>query len=128
MRILKYWKPILISLFILYASITTGEKFEKVHFINIPNFDKIVHFIFYLLLSISLYTSLNRNTLIKKSDQVIINLVLVISYGLIIEMLQYYLTSNRQAEIFDVIANTLGCISGILIFPVLNKIGLAKYL
>jgi len=128
MRIIKYWKPILISLLILYASITTGEKFEKVHFIYIPYFDKIVHFFFYLLLSISLYASLKRNTLIKKKTQVIITLIFVVSYGLIMEMLQYYLTTSRQAEIFDVLANTLGCISGILIFPIFTKTGLVKYL
>ena len=128
MKLLKFWKPLLISLLILYASITTGDKFAKVDIFYIPHFDKIIHFVFYLLFSISLYASLYRNTLIKKKDQIIIILFLVISYGIIMEMLQFYLTLNRHAEIFDVIANGLGCIVGILIFPVFKKINLVKYL
>jgi VanZ family protein len=128
MRIIKHWKPILISFFILYGSITSGENINKVLFLNIPNFDKITHFIFYLLLSVFLLASIYRNTALKKMKQIIITLFLVITYGIIMEMLQYYLTTYRYAEIFDILANTLGCISGILIFPIFKKLSLIKYL
>ena len=128
MRLLKHWKPILILLIILYGSITSGDNFNKVHFFNIPNFDKIFHYIFYLLLSITFYGSLYRNSSLNKKSQIIITFFLVVSYGILMEVLQYYFTSTRNAEIFDVLANTLGCISGIFIFFIVKKPGLVKYL
>ncbi len=128
MKLLKHWKPVLISFIILYGSITSGESFNKAPFLNIPNFDKIIHYIFHLLLSISFYASLYRNTTLNKKEQITITLVLIISYGIIMEMFQYYFTTHRYVEIFDVIANTLGCISGILFFYVFKKLKLVNYL
>ncbi len=40
-------------------------------------------------------------------------LVLAILYGILIEILQYTVTTDRMAEIGDVLANTLGAFAGI---------------
>ena len=40
-------------------------------------------------------------------------LVLAIIYGILIEILQYTLTTDRMAELGDVFANTLGAFAGI---------------
>ncbi len=127
MKLIKHWKPIIISLIILYGSITSGDTFNKVHFLAIPNFDKLVHFIFYFFLSISFYATLYQNTSLNKYELKIIVLLFTISYGLIIEILQYYYTS-RFAELLDMFANIVGCVTGVLIFPVLKKLHLTRYL
>ncbi len=128
MRLLNHWKPILISLIILYGSIASEDNFNKVPFLNIPNFDKIVHYILYLLLSITFYASIYKNTTLNKKQQITITFILIVSYGIVMEVLQYYFTSTRNAEMFDVLANTLGCISDIFIFFIVKKSGFVKYL
>jgi len=49
-------------------------------------------------------------------------------YGLSLEGVQYYLTSDRSAEFADMIANTLGCIIGLLSYPLLLRFSLYKIL
>ena len=128
MKIMKYWKPIVIALVIFYGSVTSGSNLNKVNIFQINNIDKFIHFSFYFLLSVSFRSSLLRNILINKKEQILITSVIVISYGLIMEVFQFYFTSDRSAEIFDALANTLGCILGILIFPFLKKRNLIRYL
>lgn len=128
MKILKFWKPLILALIILYGSVTSGSSLNKVNIFQINNIDKFIHLSFYFLLSISFQSSLLQNTLINKKEQIFITLVLIISYGLIMEIFQFYFTDDRSAELFDALANTLGCISGILIFPFLKKNNLIKYL
>ncbi|MCK5171457.1 MAG: VanZ family protein [Bacteroidales bacterium] len=128
MKIIKYWKPIVIALVIFYGSVTSGSNLNKVNIFQINNIDKFIHFSFYFLLSVSFQSSLLRNTLINRKDHIIITLVIVISYGLIMEVFQFYFTNDRSAELFDVMANTVGCIFGILIFSFLQKHDFIKYL
>ena len=128
MNIFKFWKPILLALIIFYGCAASGSNLNKVNIFQINNIDKFIHFSFYFLLSVSFQSSLLRSTLINRKEQIIITLVIVISYGLIMEVYQFYFTSDRSAELFDAIANIIGCILGVLIFPFLRKLDLTKYL
>ncbi len=128
MKILNYWKPLIIAVVILYGSVTSSDDFNKITFLNIKHIDKLIHFSLYFILSISLLTSLHRNTIIKTLNQKTITLIIVISYGLLMEIFQYYFTHDRSAEILDIFANTFGCIIGIATFPIVKKFNLLKYL
>lgn len=128
MKILKYWKPFIIAIIILYGSLTSSNSLNKITVLQIQNMDKIIHFLLYFLLSISLQSSFVRNSLLSRKDQIVITLIFVISYGLLMEVFQYYFTIDRSAEIMDAIANITGCIMGIFIFPLLNKLNLIKIL
>ena len=128
MKILNYWKPLIIAIIILYGSVTSSDDFNKITFLNIKHIDKLIHFSLYFILSISLLASLHRNTIIKTLNQKVITLIIVISYGLLMEVFQYYFTDDRSAEILDIFANTFGCIIGISTFPIVKKFNLLKYL
>ena len=128
MKLLKFWKPITLAIIIFYGSVTSGSNLNIVPIFNIKNFDKVIHFSFYMILSISFLASLYRTSKFKKSDQKLITLILVISYGLIMEVFQYYFTYDRSAEFIDAIANTFGSILGVLLFPYLIKFKLFKFL
>lgn len=128
MKLLKFWKPIILAIVILYGSVTSGKNLNIVPIFNIKNFDKIIHFAFYFLLSISFLASLYRTSKLKKIDQKLITMILIISYGLIMEVLQYYFTYDRSAELIDAIANTFGIILGVLFFPYLIKSKLSRFL
>lgn len=82
---------------------------------NIPYADKIIHFIFYLgfgFLGALCFRERTKGSLgIGKTIKIV--LVSAIVYGIIIEILQYTITSDRMAEFGDVLANTLGAFAGI---------------
>lgn len=125
---IKYWKPTLVALIILYASVTSSENINKIDFFHFEHADKLVHFIFYFTLSTSLFASLFKNTAFKKNKQIVFSLFFSIIYGLIIEFIQYKFTATRAAEFFDFISNTLGAITGVVIFPIWVRLKLVKYL
>lgn len=83
--------------------------------LNIPYADKIVHFTFYLVFafvgSLSLRERTSGSLGLRKT--LIIGLIFAILYGMLIEVLQYTLTTDRMAEFADVLANTLGAFAGI---------------
>jgi len=83
--------------------------------LDIPYADKITHFIFYTVFAFTGCLSFRERTsgswgLVKTMRMV---LVLAIIYGIIIEVLQYTITTDRMAEFGDVLANTLGAFAGI---------------
>ena len=82
---------------------------------NVPYADKITHFIFYLVFAFVGCMSVRERTMgnlgLVKTTRVV--LVLAIIYGILIEILQYTLTTDRMAELGDVFANTLGAFAGI---------------
>ena len=87
---------------------------KGVHVIKVSNSDKYGHFFAYLLLSLSwLYASKNYP---QKNIKTYIIIILLISYGIIIEVLQSALTTYRQADLYDVIANSAGVLFAVILF------------
>lgn len=128
MQILKYWKPAIIAVVILYASITPANNLSKVDLFNIQHIDKIIHLVLYFVLSVTLYASLQRNRYSKNSQNIVLTLFITILYGLLMESFQYLFTTDRSPEIFDALANTIGSVLGISVFPLLRKYKISKYL
>lgn len=76
--------------------------------IDIPEKDKYVHFTFHLV-----FTLLWSGYFWKKQKEIVIKTVfrvflVSVAYGILIEFLQGEFTTTRQADIFDVLANTTG--------------------
>ena len=88
--------------------------------LSIPGKDKTAHFIFYFVFVLFWFLALKSK--VKNRN---FNLVLVFAavlYGITMEVLQSLLTENRQADFYDILANTFGAIFGIFIVSVfLNK-------
>ena len=103
---------------ITWLSLGSFENVPNVS-ISIPGKDKTVHFFFYFFFVIFLAKGLNART---KNQQLIIVLVAII-YGIIIEVFQDVFTLTRTADFFDVIANSIGAIFG-LVFLRVKKIEL----
>ncbi|MBW8242105.1 VanZ family protein [Muricauda oceani] len=83
--------------------------------LNIPYADKITHFTFYLVFAVMGCLTLRERTMgkLELGKALIIVLIFAILYGILIEVLQYSLTTDRMAEFGDVMANTLGAFAGI---------------
>ncbi len=89
--------------------------------LDIPYFDKVVHFTFYLVAGIlgSIFL-LSRKVEKKGRKGISVKLLLgLVGYGIIIEVLQGSLTTYRSAEFLDVLANSAGALMGILLMWVL---------
>ena len=117
----NYYKSILIILFFLFLSLFPADKTPKIQFINIPHFDKLVHFGMYFILSIVLIIDLNKNTKnpIKKFFLSVILFVFIFS-GLL-EIIQELIIPGRFGSLVDLAANLLGSVIGLYISILLYK-------
>ncbi len=86
--------------------------------VSFGNSDKVYHFFAYFTLTICWLFSFY-----KKSTLKYFIVIACIAYGIIIEILQYTLTTYRTGDYKDVFANTLGIILGLIVFnQILKKI------
>lgn len=71
--------------------------------------DKIIHFLFYFVFVLLWNYALKKNKI-----EIFTIVVIAIVYGIIIEVLQSTITLNREADVFDALANSLGACSALL--------------
>ena len=85
--------------------------------IDIPHMDKMVHFTFHCLLVVFgvLAFKERRGQAFKIGRAIAQFFVFSLVYGIIIEVLQYYMPFDRSAEFWDVLANLSGALVGILL-------------
>ncbi len=85
--------------------------------LNVPHIDKLVHFLFYfglVVLGAKAFKEIFKSVL-KPSKNLGYIVIFAIVYGVIIELLQYGFTENRQGDVLDVLANSLGALLGMLV-------------
>lgn len=111
------------TILITTLSLITIEKTPE-FVLQLPFKDKVVHFIFYFVFVVLWSFSLKDKTSNFKNK----TLFIAVFYGIIIEVLQYALTTNRAADIYDVLANTLGALLAFIMFPFLVRIFLKQKL
>ena len=104
-------------MFVTFSSLYSFEGSDLSGFsIDIPYADKIVHFIFYFVGSVfgSLYISevwKEKTLFIEKLKIFAFSLII---FGIIIEVVQKTMTTNRVGDVFDALANSIGAILGII--------------
>jgi VanZ family protein len=105
---------IIVSLIILYLSLASSETLEKVDIFNISFIDKIVHIGMYFgFMSIIILE--NRKS-IKKYRQLFLMALIPFLYGILMEVLQSTFTTSRSASVYDVIANSTGILTSLLLW------------
>ena len=85
----------------------------------IENKDKYVHFTFYFIFVIVWFLYANKTNIAKKVKWIV--LFSAIGYGVLMEICQGLFTSNRAPDVLDVIANSLGAITGLLFITMILK-------
>ena len=82
--------------------------------IRIPSFDKVVHFGFYfgavILGCFYIRERTSGNFGLKKT--LFIMFLVALLYGIIIEVLQAELTTQRDGNTYDALANSIGALAG----------------
>ena len=112
-----YTIAIIITFFIIISSLISLKKISTFS-IRISHFDKIVHGISYFILTLSWFFA-TQNEFKKNSFKKILVILLVL-FGIIIEVLQGGLTTYRSADFFDVLANSLGIFLAAIFFNKMN--------
>lgn len=98
-----------------------GNKIPSNPLVNIPHFDKIVHFGIFFILGIFVMSSLNIPKRTNKMRISLICMLIVFLYGGLIEVLQAYFFVNRSGDFYDLIADILGGLFAVLSFYYLKK-------
>ena len=102
----KYWFQLTL---ILLVSIATLSLWPAAHLPNVPGTDKTHHFI--------AYAALILPTALKQPKNYLTIIIGFIAFSGVIELIQPYV--NRYGEWLDMLANTLGLISGWLLAKVM---------
>jgi len=93
--------------FITYACLAEPADIPEASWLDIPHKDKIVHFIFYFVLTVLLSIDYKvRSVTIKKAW--LYAFLTAVVYGVIIEICQGSFTVSRSADVLDVAANSSG--------------------
>lgn len=103
---------ILATIIIALLSLTTVPKLDLGF--KIKSGDKYLHVLAYFTLSSIWYFALKNK--LKKLSYKILVIILLIFYGIILELLQGGLTNYRTADLFDVLANVFGIVLATLVF------------
>ena len=87
--------------------------------IPIPNKDKYVHFTFYFVFVVVWFLFAKRTNMTKKIKWIV--LFSAIGYGILMEICQGIISSNRSPEVMDVLANSIGAITGLIFITIILK-------
>lgn len=83
------------------------------------NFDKLAHFGVYLIMSFLMLFFFWKKEFSRKS--VSYTCLFSISYGILLEILQNTSFSQREFDIFDIAANIIGALFGVILFKLIKK-------
>ena len=87
--------------------------------IQVLFFDKMLHVSAYFLLATSWFWAFKKSTRKKPNNILIAGFIFI--YGTVIEVLQGALTTYRQAEGYDILANFVGILIAYLFFTAVFK-------
>lgn len=92
--------------------------------------DKIVHLFVFGILSFSMLWGYRKKIITQNASSrkyaYLLTILLSISYGGLTELLQKYVFINRYGSIYDLIANAIGCVLGVIVFFLCYKKKLKK--
>jgi VanZ family protein len=111
---------ILVSILLLYLSLTNSEKFEKVQLTGFPNFDKIVHFGMYFILMSVIIIEHRKN--LRNPMNLFLLALIPLAYGILMEILQLTLTSTRSGDFYDALSDAAGVIASVLLWLLIKPV------
>ncbi len=111
--------------FITFSSLFSFSGMVKDSRFNIPYADKVVHFVFYFVLVFLGVLAVKQSIKVKSDTKntLVYAFLFAFFYGILMEFFQYFFTENRQGDILDVLANTLGAIAGVIVISSYLKKG-----
>lgn len=125
----SFWKSIFWAILVVVLSTLSGNKVDEIPFMNLPHADKVAHFLLYFVFAtLFIHDLIHYKRLNRLQKQILfIALLVIISYGGLMELLQGGIKSiHRSEDLFDFMANSFGAVAAAIIFrftdPILVKI------
>lgn len=107
----------LVTIIILVGTLFPAKNLSK---INIWDYDKIGHFLMFT--AWTFLFGVVRAVLKRRKPSLLMVFSLGLFYGLLIEILQFILPTNRSPELYDFIADALGSgFAVLLLIPLFKK-------
>ena len=115
---IKYFAIALaVTALIAYLSLV-NLRITKVSFLSFSGMDKLEHIAAYFVLTYSWLLAVeNKSSPSKLRNWVVL---LVFLFGLLLEIVQAFLTEYRIGEVFDLLANSMGIVFAFLFFDKLK--------
>lgn len=113
---LKKWALPLVVVYTLALTSASLLSLSGLPSIGIEFEDKIFHLLAYFIFTLLLYNYFNS---IRLKHALSISVLIAVVYGIVIEILQYTLTTWRMFDVYDALANTLGAILASIMLKVL---------
>ncbi len=115
MIVVHYWKAVLWFIVILVLSIMSSDRLPDVQ-MNFEHTDKIAHFVMYFVFSYLILEGHFQSRKDSKRTAILIAFLIPLAVGFTTELIQQSLTLTREGDPYDFFANTLGILTGILLF------------
>ncbi len=128
---LKHTKwAMLWALLIFILCAIPGKDIPHVSFLELLEFDKFVHasLFFVLLLLMVRGCKLQERFVLLSQNTKVICAIISITYGGSLELMQGAVFTDRSADIYDFIANSFGCIMGLVFYDRIEKKYLCRFI
>jgi len=112
MKLFLFIKPIIWLALICYGLFLPANDLPTVPFLQIPHFDKMVHFGLFFIFCLLLFRPFKRLDL----KQYYWAPATAIFFGALLESIQRTLSTSRSSDINDFFANTAGIAASVLFF------------
>lgn len=106
------------ALLILILCGIPGRDIPHISFLELLSFDKFVHAsIFAILIILTIRGLFLQTTFLKlQTSAKPFSFIFCVLYGGFLEIMQGAIFIERSADVYDFIANTLGCVMGLLLY------------
>jgi VanZ family protein len=95
---------------------------------NIPSFsDKVFHFLAYFIFTWLWFNAFFYHFNFNKIKSILLSVLVSVTFGIVIEVLQHLITTSRGFDILDIFANILGVIISAILINNYIKIDVKKY-
>lgn len=100
----------------IWLSLISARTASSINIWDFVGVDKLAHLGFY-----AVFCFLWSMGLRQKSDLKNIPIFFSISFGVLMEICQFYLFNGRSFELYDILANIIGSILGVILFKKFNN-------
>lgn len=120
----KYRFSLLLSLVILILSLAPPATFERVDFLEMTFTDKLVHMAMYFgLMSVMTWENSKYNA---RPAIIAAAAFAAFLYGILIEFMQEFLTTNRTGSVWDAMFNTFGILLAVALWLAIGSFSSRK--
>lgn len=112
MKLKLFLKPIIWLVIICYGLFIPASELPTKPFINIPHFDKIVHFGLFFVFCLLLFRPFRKINVNPYIYAPAVSIVL----SALLEIIQHVISSTRSSNLYDFMANTAGIVVSIFFF------------